>query len=179
MRITDLDFILVPEWLAHPGADTPDADHWISRWQRNIRTADWLDGQDPSPSQALRAQCAKNARPTVIVTHGSGVNVLLDSGDGLGQTAVAGAFIVAPVPSGSLLDATGENALRLGFPSVVIASDDHPELSEDAARQFSARLGSHFVAAGPSGRLDAASGQGPWPEGLMRLGWFLKRLSAH
>ena len=179
MRITDLDFILVPEWLAHPGTDAPDSDHWISRWQRNIRSANWLDAQEATPSQALLTQCANNARPTIVVTHGIGVNVLLDSRDRLGQTPVAGAFIVAPVPARSSLETAVEDAPLFDFPSVVIASDDHPELSEDAARQLSSRLGSHFVAAGPSGRLDAASGQGPWPEGLMRLGWFLKRLSAH
>ena len=36
--------------------------------------------------------------------------------------------------------------------------------------------GADFIDAGESGRIDADSGHGPWPDGLLKLGGFLKKL---
>lgn len=179
MRISDLDFVLIPEWHGRHGAARPDDDHWISRWQRNIATAEWLQTTGPDAASALHTQCQAAQRPVVVVTHGRAVEVLLAAAESIQQTTVIGAFIVAPAPDRSESVATLSDAAQLAFPSVIIAPDDHPDLSAEAAQELSRRLGSHHVAAGAAGRLDSASGQGPWPEGLMRLGWFLKQLSAH
>ena len=179
MRIADLDFILIPEWLADPNGREPDDDHWMSRWQRNISSASWLDTRELNAPAALLAQCDAGSRPIVVVTHGEAVEVLLDAAPELGGRPVIGAFIVAPTPGKTSFDRISLENLRLAFPSVVVAPDNHPELSSRAAEDLSQKLGGHYVAAGSTGRLDAASGHGPWPEGLLRLGWFLKRLSAH
>ena len=175
MRIADLDFILIPEWLAGQHPAEPDPDHWMSRWQRNIATANWLDAQALPPAAGLLAQIAQSTRPVVVVTHGHAVDVLLSVTTEIADQPVIGAFIVAPAPRQAAYDAGPE----LSFSSLIVAPDDHPDFAADAAQQLSQRLGSHFVAAGRAGRLDTASGQGPWPEGLMRLGGFLKRLSSH
>lgn len=179
MRISDLDFILVPEWLAGPGGGGPDDQHWISRWQRNIQTAQWLQTGNLDAAGALLAQCQAAERPVVVVTHGRAVEVLVDAAEAIREAPVIGAFIVAPAPGQAPSATALPGAVQLAFPSVVVAPDDHPELTAEAAQDLSRRLGSHYVAAGAAGRLDSASGQGPWPEGLMRLGWFLKQLSAH
>lgn len=168
-----------------------DDDHWISRWQRSIASAQWLeraanpDAQSgaqsgvPSGADALVAQSEALSHPIVVVTHGHGVEVLLSARDQPKSPAIRGAFIVAPTLNESrLADISGEPS-ALPCPSVVIAPDDHPVLTASAAQNFAAYLGGHYVSAGTVGRLDAGSGHGPWPEGLMRLGWFLKRLSAH
>lgn len=179
MRIADIDFILIPEWLAGPNRSEPDDDHWMSRWQRNISTASWLNAQDLNAPAALLAQCHAGSRPIVIVTHGQAVEVLLSAAAEMKKDPVIGAFIVAPAPRTAALDSSPVETMRLPFPSVIVAPDVHPEFSSVAAQDLARKLGGHYVAAGSAGRLDAASGQGPWPEGLMRLGWFLKRLSAH
>lgn len=179
MRIADLDFILIPEWLAGQHPAEPDPDHWMSRWQRNIATARWLENTDRDPPANLLAQCAQSARPVVIVTHGQAVDVLLSVTVEIADRPVIGAFIVAPAPRLVTIDSVPGDLTALTFPSILIAPDDHPDFTPKAAQKLSERLGSHYVAAGPAGRLDTASGQGPWPEGLMRLGRFLKRLSAH
>ena len=44
------------------------------------------------------------------------------------------------------------------------------------ARTFADAWGATLVPAGDAGHIDAASGHGPWPEGLMRFGLFLSRL---
>lgn len=179
MRISEVDFILVPEWLSRPTIGEPDDDHWISRWHRNIDRADWINPDLTTPVEALVSQAAASARPTVIVTHGAGIDVLLSAGVQLDAQPVAGAFIVAPAPATHRNEHLIRDLAQFSFPSVVIAPDDHPDFDPALARQFADQLGGHFVNAGPTGRIDSASGQGPWPEGLMRLGWFLKQLTAH
>ncbi len=114
----------------------------------------------------------------MAVTHGGGIDVLLHAADALDGTPVVGAFIVAPVASPSAV-AAAKSSLPLTVSSVLVAPDDHPEFSADEAQRLAGLLGSHFVPAGPAGRIDAATGQGPWPEGLMRLGWLLKQLTRH
>lgn len=179
MRIADVDFVLVPEWLADaPRKPTDhkrghDDDHWISRWQRNFATAEWLDTQNGAPADALVAQTAAAERPTIIVTHGRGVDVLLGASETLTAPSIVGAFVVAPAPK------EVSPPLPLRFASVIVAAEDHPELPTSEAQQLAKHLGGHFVSAGEAGRIDSASGQGPWPEGLMRLGWFLKQLRVH
>jgi predicted alpha/beta hydrolase family esterase len=179
MRIADVDFILIPEWLAQPAACKPDDYHWISRWHRNFATANWLDAAQETPSNGLLAQARSQTRPTILVTHGHGVDVILEVGAALGACPILGAFVVAPSPSPLLFPSVGEGLLAMDFPSVIISPDNHPDFPQDDAQRLASQLGGHFVAAGPTQRIDSSSGQGPWPEGLMRLGWFLKRLKVH
>ena len=180
MRISETNFILIPEWLAPCGGTGPDADHWISRWQRSIASAQWLETGECPPEIALISQCAASTRPTVIITHGHGVEVLLTTAEAPTKTPIAGAFIVAPsFADDQLANAVSLERVPLAFPSVIVAPDDHPVVPTETAESFAQNLGGHYVAAGAAGRLDAQSGHGPWPDGLMRLGWFLKRLSAH
>lgn len=179
MRIAEVDFILIPEWLAQPAACKPDDDHWISRWQRNFATADWLDASKETPVNGLLVQARSQTRPTIVVTHGHGVDVLLEAGAALDACPIVGAFVVAPSPSPGLFPAFGGGVQAMDFPSVIISPDDHPDFSRDDAQRLASQLGSHFVAAGPIQRIDSSSGQGPWPDGLMRLGWFLKQLQMH
>lgn len=189
MRIADTDFILVPDWVVRPISVQPEDDHWISRWHRNLATARWI-GREERPDDegcavfadagaaaaALIRQIEGRTRPVIVVTHGRGVDVLLAAvSTAEFEWNAAGAFVVAPtVPQ---LDYSGP--VSLGEGAVVIASDDHPEVPQSVARDIAAKLGGSFVSAGSSGRIDAQSGQGPWPEGLMQLGAFLKRLTRH
>lgn len=178
MRISDLDFILVPDWSDPSCGGLPDGDHWISRWHRNITTAEWFAAEADGSADALISQIGSRERQTMVITHGRGVDVLLHAGRALGGLPVAGAFIVAPSPTYHNNQSVIELVDQFQFASVVVSSEDHPEFHPDLAQKLSDRLGGHFVNAGASGRIDSLSGQGPWPEGLMRLGWFLKQLSA-
>ena len=64
----------------------------------------------------------------------------------------------------------------LPFPSLLVASRSDPYCGYDEAGDMALNWGSTLVDAGDVGHLDAASGHGPWPEGAMRFGWFLKQL---
>jgi predicted alpha/beta hydrolase family esterase len=175
MRVADVDIILIPGWLAGK-AQLADASHWISRWERNLATAAWLDTREREPVDALLAQTADNPRPVIIVTHGTGVEVLLGAGEALGARPIVGAFVVAPVVSRGAVKHIAPSAMPLAFPSVGIVPENNPGFSVAAARRLVDDMGGHFVAAGHTGPMDHTSGHGPWPEGLMRLGWFLKQI---
>lgn len=175
MRVADVDLILIPGWLAGE-AQPSDAGHWISRWERNLATAQWLDLEGRAPTDALLAQTADNRRPILIVTHGTGVEVVLGAGEALGGRPVIGAFVVAPVISRHGVRHIAPNAMPLAFPTVGIVPENNPAFSVADGRRLIEDMGGHFVAAGHTGAMDHTSGHGPWPEGLMRLGWFLKHI---
>ena len=65
---------------------------------------------------------------------------------------------------------------RLPWPTVVVASRDHVDGPFEAVSALASDWGAELFDAGLAGRLDAGSGYGPWPEGLMRLAGFLKRI---
>lgn len=64
----------------------------------------------------------------------------------------------------------------LPFPSVLIASRNDPHCGYDSAGEYALSWGSTLVDAGEVGHLNTESGHGPWPEGAMRLGLFLRHL---
>ena len=64
----------------------------------------------------------------------------------------------------------------LGIPAALVASSNDPYCSLDRARQLAAAWGAQFIEAGDAGHINANSGHGPWPEGLLHLGGFMKQL---
>ena len=90
-----------------------------------------------------------------------------------------GAFLVAPPDQAGLSRIANEDWARaraLPWPSLVVASRNDPDGAFDAISALASAWGAELVDAGFAGGVDAASGHGPWPEGLMRLAGFLKRL---
>jgi hypothetical protein len=178
MRVADVDLILVPGWIVRSSSATADPDHWISRWERNLTTARWLDPGSADPVEALLAEAGSSRRPVIVVTHGTGVEVLLAAGEALGARPVIGGFVVAPVVRAQAIREISPSAMPLGYPSVGIVPDNNPAFSAAEGNALIESMGGHLVQAGNTGPIDNTSGQGPWPEGLMRLGWFLKQIRA-
>ena len=175
MRVADVDLILIPGWIAG-GPKVAEPDHWICRWERNLASARWLELDGREAAEALLAQADDSLRPIIIVTHGRGVEVLLAAAEALGARPVIGAFVVAPVVSQDALKRIQPSATPLAFPSVGIVPENNPAFSAEDGRRLIEDMGGHYVAAGHTGAMDHTSGHGPWPEGLMRLGWFLKQI---
>jgi predicted alpha/beta hydrolase family esterase len=174
MRVADLDLLFVPE----AGVLSPD--HWIERWSGKLSTAQRVEAGEPAATVArivARAQGA--ARPVVLIGHSTGVIAAALAAPALGSANVRGAFFVAP-PDEEALATLGWPApprTPLPFPSVLVASAADPRASLAASRALAQAWGAEFIDAGEAGRLDAESGHGPWPDGLLKLAAFLKRLS--
>ena len=66
-----------------------------------------------------------------------------------------------------------EARARFPWPSLVAASRNDPNGAFDAVAALAFDWGAELVDAGHAGGLDALSGHGPWPEGLMRLAAFI------
>jgi predicted alpha/beta hydrolase family esterase len=66
---------------------------------------------------------------------------------------------------------------RLPFPALLISSSDDPYCTAARAKAMAEAWGASFVDAGALGHINTASGHGPWPDGLLRFGSFLRGLN--
>jgi predicted alpha/beta hydrolase family esterase len=192
MRSSDVDILMVPGW------SNSGHDHWQSRWQRNLKTArrieqdDWLKPRRDAWVGRILADAAGTSRPVVLVAHSLGVAAVAHAGSRMPKGLVAGAFLVAPadvdnaaswpVTEGEVFDVAESGFAplpleALPFPSVLIASSNDPYCALERARELAGSWGSAFIEAGNLGHINAASGHGPWPEGVLRFGGFLQRLT--
>jgi predicted alpha/beta hydrolase family esterase len=182
MKTSDVDILLCVD------RRVATADHWVSRWSRNLKTGRLVDvgggrGAGGQAGAAVLTAVAGRQQPVVLVGYHSGVAAIVAAAQSEEHLhgAVRGTILVAP-PKLTLVAADTEadgliNNAPLPFPSLMIASQSDPRCSFEHASDLALAWGSHLVDAGEAGRIDTSSGHGPWPEGLMRLGWFLKRLS--
>ena len=180
MRIADFDVLIVPRL---GGADEGD---WPSRWRARLSTARMVAPADPGATrpeawtEAIAEAARAAGRPVLFVGHGLGAAAIASAAFALGGADVRGAFLVAPPDRAGLEGIAGRRwalpSAPLPWPSLVVASRNDASSAYDAVAALAAGWGAEVVDAGEAGSLDAASGHGPWPEGLMRLAAFIKGL---
>ena len=183
VRTSDSDLLIVP------GLSGSGPDHWQSRWEARLSTAQRVDQENwerPDARAWIRrlAEAVEAAeRPVILVAHSLGVVAVAHAAPLLPPDKVRGAFLVTPpdlddpetLPG---LDPAFTPLPRdpLPFPSLLVASRTDPYCRYERADDIAAAWGSVLVDAGESGHVNAESGHGPWPEGLMRLAGFLRGL---
>ena len=191
MRTADADILIVPGW------SSSGADHWQTRWETSLKTArrveqaDWLYPDKTAWVRRIAAEIAACERPVILVAHSLGVVAGVHALSQDGAAKVAGAFLVAPadienantwpVTQGQTLDpnAGGFSPIprnRLSCVSALVASANDPYCSLERARSFADAWGAKFWEAGEAGHINAASGHGPWPDGLMQFGWLMRQI---
>jgi uncharacterized protein len=193
MRTADVDILMIPGW----SGSGPD--HWQSRWERSLKTArrveqaDWLSPGRDAWVVSIHGAIAECQRPVLIIAHSLGVIATAHALASNASGAVVGAILVAPADIENAQDWPMTQGQRLapdhgGFapvlmtplpcPSRLIASTSDPYCTLIRAQAFAAAWGAVFVDAGDAGHINVASGHGPWPDGLMQLGGFLRSLDA-
>ncbi len=179
MRAADFDLLIVPR---PGGAANGD---WTGRWRAKLSTARLVHPDDPAErgreawTEAIAGAARAATRPALFIGHGLGASAIVAAAGELDGLDVRGAFLVAPPDQAGLARMVGGEwapARALPWPSLVVASRNDPDGAFDAISALAAHWGAELVDAGFAGGVDAASGHGPWPEGLMRLAGFLKRL---
>lgn len=192
MRTSDVDILIIPGW------SDSGPDHWQSRWQRSFKTArrvaqdNWREPDcDAWVGRIIEAVVSSN-RPVVLVAHSLGVAAVAHAGQRMPKGFLSGAFLVAPADvdhtadwpetDGQRLDAhaAGFAPLPLAplpFPADLVASTTDPYCSLARARMLASHWGTSFVEGGDMGHINTASGHGPWPEGVLRFGTFLRGLT--
>lgn len=181
MRSSDADILIIP------GLGGSGPDHWQTRWEQKLSTArrvvqdDWERPRLEAWRVRIIEEVLAATRPVVLVAHSLGVLASVHAAPLLAGR-VRGGFLVAP-PSLEGFAATEvvDPAFfsppgPLAFPALIIASRDDPYGSYEASEALARALGAELADAGASGHINAESGHGPWPEGLMRLAGFLGTL---
>lgn len=176
------------EVLIVPGYKGAGEDHWQTRWEEKLSSAkrvpmgDWHKPVFDDWKENLIATVNNAQKPIIFVGHSIGVQVIVHAAKEF-KKPIAGAFLVAPpdvanpsIRPKHLLTFGPASTDPLPFPSVTIASRNDHFCDYNVAEAMAASWGSLFFDAGENGHIDAASGHGPWPEGLMVFGKFLKNI---
>jgi uncharacterized protein len=169
-----------PPVLIVPGWTGSGPDHWQSRWQRahpSWRRVEQRDWERPEPrawDHAIAVAIEASPTPPILVAHSLGCVLVARFAAAVGSP-VAGALLVAPA---DVERPDAPPALRpfaplplatLGFPSLLVASDDDPFLDGARARSLADAWGSELVPIGAAGHVNTSAGFGPWPAGLALL----------
>jgi predicted alpha/beta hydrolase family esterase len=185
VKIAEADILIAP------GLGNSGPEHWQRRWADRMATArvieqdDWDEPLLSDWVDRIHREVMLSTRPVVLIGHSLSVPAIVHTAQlRLKDTKVRGAFLVSPPDFES--DALPQTAQPFGnvptdplpFPSLVVASNTDPLVSIDRARGFAADWGSDFLPAGDAGHINAASGHGPWPEGLLMFAELMKRLKA-
>ncbi|WP_254493582.1 alpha/beta hydrolase [Bartonella sp. B1099] len=182
MKANQLDILIVP------GYKGSGPDHWQTRWEKKLSTARRIEQAHWSKPvcdewvNEVKTAIAQAQRPVMIIAHSLGVPTALHA---TVQNAekICGAFFVAPpdvanekIRPKHLMTFGPYHRQKLPFPSIVIASRNDEFCQFSVAEKIAHDWGSFLVDAGYSGHINAESGHGPWPEGLMVLSHFLAKI---
>ena len=181
MRASECDVLILPGM----GGGTPD--HWYSRWAAKLSTARRVEQRDfdrpvLAEWEARIAEAVASAqRPVVLVGHSMGAVAGCLVGADLSN--VVGAMLVAPASPRVLRTLEGVDPAfaratqrKVDFPALLVASRDDPYSTYEESTERASAMGATLVDAGNSGHINAESGHGPWPEGLMRFAHFLGQI---
>jgi predicted alpha/beta hydrolase family esterase len=120
-----------------------------------------------------------------VVLIGHSLGSLAAAGAISGGGKVAAAFLVAPpdphsqaFAQVSIDPAFKEKAPQaaLKVPGVIVASRTDPFAEWNYAEGLARQWGLELADAGDAGHINAESGHGPWPEGLMRLAGLFNKI---
>ncbi len=193
MKSSQVDILIVPGW------QDSGADHWQSRWERNLKTArrviqdDWDNPDVELWGERIAKFAAGATQPVVVVAHSLGVPAVVFAADKLKSKGVIGAFLVAPADvefSRFWPDTGGERwpprkghggfarmpYNKLPFPAQLIVANNDLYCAFSRAQVLAQTWGARLTDAGEAGHINIASGHGPWPDGLLQFGQFLKSL---
>ena len=183
MKAREADLLILP------GLGGGTEDHWYRRWASRIASAQVVEQDEwdkPTPDAwtgRILEHVAKTSRPVVFVAHSLGTIALAHAATKLANLNIRGAFLAAPPDLETRLkmapdakDFLPVPRDPLPFPSLMAASKTDPYASHEASGDLANAWGSLLVDAGDAGHINADSGHGPWPEGLMTFTAFLGRL---
>jgi uncharacterized protein len=181
LKISEADILIAP------GLGNSGPEHWQRRWAARMPNARVIEQDNwDHPVVAdwvarIHQEIMLATRPVVLIGHSMSVGAIALTAPRLADTKVRGAFLVSPPDFDS--ESIPETAKPfkpptdpLPFPSMVVTSTTDPLVTVERAQGFAADWGSDFVLAGDAGHINAASGHGPWPEGLLMFAELMKRL---
>lgn len=183
MKTADLDILIIPGW----SGSGPD--HWQTRWEEKLSTArrieqdDWHTPKRDAWSARIAAIVQEASRPVLLVAHSLGAVAVAHAAPMLAGANIAGAYLVAPPAERAIQAIPGIDPgfapyprAPLPFPTALVASRSDPYSTYEEAASLGEAWGATIIDAADSGHINAASGHGPWPEGLMSFAGFIRKL---
>jgi predicted alpha/beta hydrolase family esterase len=172
-------------FLIQPGWQNSGPHHWQTVWQDQLGKAatrvpqqDWLVPDRTAWANILEGTIRRTPAPVVILAHS------------IGCIATTFAIRVAPVAAVVLVapaDAERSNApeaLRtfipipmdpLATPVLLVVSDNDPYCTLERAEGFALAWKADFEIVRGGGHINADAGFGPWPDGWLMVGTWLRR----
>lgn len=168
-------------YLIVPGLGNSGPEHWQSYFERsgtNFRRIEQQEWDAPDRNDWVQTVheyvSAYDPSTVVLIGHSLGCATIAHWASAY-STIIKGALLVAPSDLEApqyTFPATGFAPFpleRIGFRTIVVASENDPWVSPDRARFFADSWGSEFISIGPAGHINVSSGHTNWEEGLRIL----------
>jgi predicted alpha/beta hydrolase family esterase len=173
-----------------PGLDGSDQNHWQSTWEADwlttttrITPASWTHPDRDDWTAAISDAIGFADEPVVLIAHSLGCLAVAHWLTTVGSPTVRGAFLVAPpdqlaptFPVDQIPTFTDQRATRLPVPGVLVASDNDPYCTIDAATRLATGWQIPLITTGSHGHLNSDSNLGAWPYGQALFTSFLAGL---
>jgi predicted alpha/beta hydrolase family esterase len=173
-----------------PGLDGSDHNHWQSTWESDwlsdatrIAPASWTKPDLDDWTTAIGSAIDLSDEPAVLITHSLGCLATAHWLTTVGSPTVRGAFLVAPpdqlaptFPVDLLPSFIDLRATRLPVPALLVASDNDPYCTVEAATRLAAGWEVPLITTGSHGHLNSDSDLGLWPHGQQLVTSFLAGL---
>lgn len=173
----------LPLVLTVPGLNNSGPDHWQTRWEAvhpgclRVNLGHWDRPHRNSWVNQLNLALRSVEGPVLLAAHSLGCHAVAAWAQMEPEAGrlVAGALLVAPpeVDFSPLDDRCSAfsptPAVRLPFPSLLVASSNDPYCPQPVARRIARQWGAGFIDAGALGHINAASDLGDWDEGWQIL----------
>lgn len=181
----DIAVLIVPGWAGSGPL------HWQTVWERQhpdyhrVALEDWRSVERADWVAAVERSFRSFSGEVVLVAHSLGCLAVAwwATSRSSSRERVRGAMLVAPPDLGTAPGRLPALASfipvppgKLPFPSVLVASENDPYVTAEAAASMADGWGSQLVSAGVAGHINVDSGHGPWPEGDRYLQRFIANL---
>ncbi|MBV8635017.1 MAG: alpha/beta hydrolase [Burkholderiaceae bacterium] len=160
--------------LTLPGLYGSGPDHWQSRWEarhpwfERVVQDDWDTPDLPRWAGKLEQALRASDKPVLIAAHSFGCLTTVHAA-ARGANNIAAALMVAPADPDKFGLSEILSGRKLGFPALVLGSTTDPWMSEERASYWAGQWGAQYRCLGAVGHINAETGLGDWPEGLVML----------
>ncbi|SRR6266540_4786298 len=173
-----------------PGLDGSDERHWQSEWETSwlpqairIEPSSWTTPDLDDWSKAISTAVGRAGSDVVFIAHSLGCHAVGQWLTSVRTNAVRGAFLVAPpdqlaptFPSALLPTFASLPATPLDVPGVLVASDNDPYCTVEAASRLATNWAIPLITTGRQGHINSEGNLGSWPTGQALLTAFLAGL---
>ena len=172
-------------FLIQPGWQNSGPHHWQTLWEDQLRHAamrvsqqDWMVPERTAWVAALEQAIRRTSSPVVILAHSIGCMATIFA---IEAAPVAAIVLVAPADAersdapGALHTFTPIPMRPLAVPALLVASDSDPYCTLDRAEAFAQAWKADLEIVPDGGHINAEAGFGPWPDGWVIVGEWLRR----